>query len=92
MAAFAIAVSIWLRNRAVGTLEIVMAAVLAVARVAVGVHYPSDGIAGALIGTGSALVLWLPPIRRPLHQLAELIGSLYERILDRLFRRQPAAS
>ena len=91
-AAFAIAVSIWLRNRAVGTLAIGMAAVLAVARVAVGVHYPSDVLAGALIGTGSALVLWLPPIRRPLHQLAELIGSLYERILDRLFRRQPAAS
>jgi undecaprenyl-diphosphatase len=91
-AAFAIAVSIWLRNRAVGTLAIGMAAVLAVARVAVGVHYPSDVLAGALIGTGSALVLWLPPIRRPLHRLAELIGSLYERILDRLFRRQPAAS
>jgi undecaprenyl-diphosphatase len=91
-AAFAIALSIWLRSRKVGWLALAMAMVLAVARVAVGVHYPSDVIAGALIGTASALLLWLPPVRRPLHWLASWAGEIYERILDRLLRRRPATS
>jgi undecaprenyl-diphosphatase len=89
-AAFAIAVSIWLRNRKAGWLALALAMILAVARVAVGVHYPSDVIAGALIGTASALILWLPPIRRPLHALAEWAGSVYERVLDRILGRVPA--
>jgi undecaprenyl-diphosphatase len=91
-AAFAIAVSIWLRNRKAGWLALGMATILAVARVAVGVHYPSDVIGGALIGTASALILWLPAIRRPLNRLAEWAGSIYERVLDRVLRRHPAIS
>jgi undecaprenyl-diphosphatase len=91
-AAFAIAVSIWLRNRTVGWLALAMAAVVAVARVAVGVHYPGDVIAGAAIGTACALLLWLPPVRRPLHWLAEWAGGIYERLLDRALRRGPATS
>jgi undecaprenyl-diphosphatase len=89
-AAFAIAVSILLRSRKAGWLALAMATVLAVARVAVGVHYPSDVIAGAALGTACALLFWLPPIREPLHALAEWAGSIYERILDKLLRRQPA--
>jgi undecaprenyl-diphosphatase len=91
-AAFAIAVAIWLRNRKAGWLALAMATILAVSRVAVGVHYPSDVIAGALIGAGAALILWLPPIRRPLNALAEWAGAVYERALDRLLRRSPATS
>jgi undecaprenyl-diphosphatase len=91
-AAFAIAVSIWLRNRKVGWLALAMAIVLAIARVAVGVHYPSDVLAGALIGTACALLLWIPAIRRPLHRLAEWAGDIYERLLDRALRRPPATS
>ena len=91
-AAFAIAVSIWLRNRKVGWLALAMATILAIARVAVGVHYPADVIGGALIGTACALVLWLPPIRRPLDRLAEWVGSIYERLLDWALRRRPATS
>jgi undecaprenyl-diphosphatase len=67
-----------------------MAAVLAVARVAVGVHYPGDVLAGAALGTGCALLLWLPPIRRLLHALADRLAALYDAIVDRLLRRQPA--
>jgi undecaprenyl-diphosphatase len=89
-AAFAIAVSIWLRNRKAGGLALAMAAVVAVARVAVGVHYPSDVIGGALIGTAAALILWLPPIRGLLHALAEWAGAVYEHAVDRLLRRSPA--
>jgi len=91
-AAFAIAVAIWLRSRKAGWLALAMATILAVSRVAVGVHYPGDVIGGALIGTASALILWVPPIRRPLHWLAEWVGSVYERVLDRVLRRRPAIS
>jgi undecaprenyl-diphosphatase len=89
-AAFAIAVAIWLRSRKAGWLALAMATILAVSRVAVGVHYPADVIGGALIGTASALILSLPPVRRPLHWLAEWSGSIYERILDAVLRRRPA--
>ena len=89
-AAFAIAVSIWLRSRRAGWLALGLATVLAVARVAVGVHYPSDVIAGALLGSACALILWIPPVRRPLHRLAEWVGSIYEAVLDRVLRRSPA--
>ncbi len=79
-AAFAIAVSILLRNRRAGWLALAMGILLSVSRVAVGTHYPSDVLAGAAIGTLAALVFWLPPIRGRLHALAEWTGTLYERL------------
>jgi undecaprenyl-diphosphatase len=78
-AAFAIGVSLYLRSRRVGLLALAMAAVLALARVAVGVHYPLDVIGGALVGTAAALLLWIEPVRSRLNRLADLAGSLYER-------------
>jgi undecaprenyl-diphosphatase len=51
-AAFAIAVALLLRSRRWGALALVAAAVLAVTRVAMGIHYPTD------VGAGSA-----PPAR-----------------------------
>ena len=50
--AFALAFGIWLYDRTVGTVLLVLAAVLAFARVYVGTHYTSDVIAGALMGVG----------------------------------------
>jgi undecaprenyl-diphosphatase len=79
-AAFAIAVSILLRHRRAGILALAMAVVLAVARVAVGIHYPSDVIGGAALGTLAAVLLWIPPARRPLHALANWASAIYERI------------
>jgi undecaprenyl-diphosphatase len=90
-AAFAIAVSIALRSRRAGTIALAMAIAVSVARVAVGTHYPSDVIGGALLGTAAALVLWAPPIRRPLHALADWAGGVYERIVARILHR-PSAS
>jgi undecaprenyl-diphosphatase len=78
-AAFAIAVSLLLRSRRIGLLALVMAAILAVARVAVGTHYPSDVVGGAALGTAAALFLWLPPIRGRLHRVADWMGAVYER-------------
>src|SRR5437870_153816 len=48
--AFALALGIWLYDRAMGTLMLVLAALLSFSRVYVGTHYPGDVVAGALIG------------------------------------------
>jgi undecaprenyl-diphosphatase len=90
-AAFAIAVSLLLRSRRVGLLALAMAVVVAVGRVAVGVHYPSDVIGGALLGTAAALLLWIPPIRGPLGELADWASGIYEKIVS-VFPRRPATS
>jgi undecaprenyl-diphosphatase len=84
-AAFAIAVSIFLRNRRIGALALVMAAVLAVARVAVGAHYPGDVLGGAVLGTLCALFFWLPAVRRPLHALADWAAGIYDSVLEKVF-------
>lgn len=89
-AAFAIAVSIFLRNRRIGAVAIAMATILAVARVAVGVHYPGDVLGGAALGTLCALFFWLPPVRRPLHAFADWLAGIYDAIVERLITRQPA--
>jgi undecaprenyl-diphosphatase len=91
-AAFAIAVALWLRHRRIGILALVMATVLCVARVAVGVHYPGDVLAGALLGTAVALALWHPMIRTPLHALSDWGGRFYEDVVDRMLRRPHGAS
>ena len=51
---FALATSIFLYNRKLGTISFVIAGLIAVSRVFVGVHYFSDIITGALIGAVSA--------------------------------------
>jgi undecaprenyl-diphosphatase len=88
-AAFAIAVSIWLRNRRAGWLALAIAFTVSFARVAVGTHYPGDVVGGAILGTACALLLWIPPIRRPVDALADWVGQLYERILFWVLRRPP---
>lgn len=70
-AAFAIGTAIALRNRAWGAFVLVLAVMLCVGRVAIGVHYPSDVIGGALIGTLAALLLWIHPLRDRLDRLAD---------------------
>jgi undecaprenyl-diphosphatase len=86
-ASFAIAVALLLRHRTVGVVAITMAAVLSVARVAVGTHYPGDVLGGAVLGSTVALALWHPSVRRPLHALADWSGQVYETTVNRLLRR-----
>jgi undecaprenyl-diphosphatase len=53
--AFAFAMTIWLLQRSrVYIWFIAMAALISVSRISVGVHYPSDVLVGALVGTGIA--------------------------------------
>ncbi|HET8567342.1 MAG TPA: phosphatase PAP2 family protein [Solirubrobacterales bacterium] len=82
-AAFAIAVAILLRKRPWGIVAVVLATVLSVGRVALGVHYPSDVIAGAALGSAAALALWAPPLRSRIDRLADWIGGYWDRLLDR---------
>jgi undecaprenyl-diphosphatase len=86
-AAFAIAVAILLRHRKAGVLALVLATIVSVSRVALGTHYPSDVIGGALLGASCALVLWIPAVRARLHRLADWAGELYERLAMRAIRR-----
>jgi undecaprenyl-diphosphatase len=88
-AAFAIAVAILLRHRKAGVLALAMAVAVSVARVAVGTHYPSDVIGGAVLGTLSALVFWQPWVRTRLNALTDWAAAVYERLTAGLARRAP---
>src|ERR671932_2906886 len=77
-ASFTIAVAILLRSRRWGYVTLAMAIVLSVGRVAMGFHYPSDVLAGAALGSATAIALYVPPVRAPLHALADRVGSIWE--------------
>ena len=81
-AAFAIAVAIALRKRGWGIAALGAATILAIGRVAIGVHYPSDVLAGAALGAAAAGVLWIAPIRAQVDALADLLGGYWDRVLD----------
>ena len=57
-ATFGIAAGVWGVNRRAGTFFLLGAGFYALARVLAGVHYPSDVIAGALIGIVVALLVF----------------------------------
>jgi undecaprenyl-diphosphatase len=76
--AFAVAMAIWLRDRRWGSVALIAAAVLSVGRVAIGVHFPSDVVAGAVLGCGAALLLYARPVRARVDRLADLLGGWLE--------------
>ena len=73
-AAFAIGVALLGRHRRWGAAVLVAAGFLAAGRVGMGVHYPSDVLAGAGLGTLAALGLHAPPLRPRLDRLADVAG------------------
>ncbi|MCW3003876.1 MAG: phosphatase family protein [Conexibacter sp.] len=79
-AAFAIGIALVLRFRTWGTVVLVLATLLAVTRVGMAIHYPTDVLGGAAIGALSALVLYLPPLRALLDRLADAAGALLDAI------------
>jgi undecaprenyl-diphosphatase len=85
-AAFAIGVALLLRRRAWGIAVLVAATVLAAGRVAMGIHYPSDVLGGALLGTVVALMLDRPGARALVNRLADHAGALLERATTGLMR------
>lgn len=64
-AAFAIGAVLLLRLGRWGIPVLLAAVALAVSRVLVGVHYPTDVAAGALLGAAAALLVCLVATRRP---------------------------
>src|SRR4051812_1245176 len=59
-AAFAIAVAVALQRRLLGIALVAVAVLVAAGRVLLGLHYPSDVLAGAILGTASALLVSRP--------------------------------
>ncbi len=80
-AAFAIGVALLLRFRAWGLVTLVFATVLAVGRVALGIHYPTDVLAGAALGAAVALGLYTPAVRALLNRLADAVGERLDALL-----------
>jgi undecaprenyl-diphosphatase len=85
---FALACGMFLYDRTIGTGLFVLAAVLAFARVYVGAHYPTDVVAGAAIGILWALLLLIPPVRRPLERVALGCARPWDGLLEHLTRRR----
>ena len=57
--AFAIAVALLLRHRRAGVVALVMATLIGVGRVMIGVHYPSDVLAGWITGAAIMIPAWI---------------------------------
>lgn len=91
-AAFAIATAMLLRDRAVGLTLIAVAALVSVGRVAIGVHYPTDVLAGALLGALAAAVCFTPWIRALTDGVADRFGVIVDRLLAQVSRRPAADS
>lgn len=89
--AFALAFGIWLYDRTIGTVLLVLAALLAFSRVYVGTHYPGDVVAGALLGIAVAAALYfIPPTRRWIELFAGWCGRIWDGLLSRLSARRSA--
>jgi undecaprenyl-diphosphatase len=88
---FALAFAIWLYDRTIGTVLLVLAAILSFARVYVGTHYPADIVVGAIIGMGAAALLYyLRPSRRLLEAVARKCGEIWDGLTSRLAGRSTA--
>ncbi len=87
-ASFAIAVAILLRAKLRwGAITLVFAVILLVGRVALGFHYPSDVLAGALLGSLAALALNWAPIRQHIDRLSDGVGGYWDRASDAALHR-----
>jgi undecaprenyl-diphosphatase len=66
---FSISTAILFEHRFLGAVLVVFAAILAAARVYVGIHYPSDVLGGAIIGIIAAVITELIKglLERPIH-------------------------
>jgi membrane-associated phospholipid phosphatase len=85
-AAFGIAWAVFLVDRAVGTLFLAAATVVAGGRVVTGAHYPGDVLAGALVGLAVALVV-VRLARAPLERVVAVGSRLTDPLVRPLWRR-----
>ena len=78
-AAFAIATLLMLAHRRLGIAALALAALVGIARIYAGAHYPGDILGGALVGVGVAFVLVYP-----LAPLMERVSRAVDWIITRL--------
>lgn len=79
---FSVCVSFWLVRKREGWIWLALAFCVAISRVWVGVHYPVDVAAGALIGIISALLIyWLTPKFGIIKRLLALYEKVEQRYL-----------
>lgn len=64
---------------------VLLAVVIAFARVFVGVHFPLDVLAGALVGTAAAFVVHL--LKRPSDYIADWIYRIQEKIVSAVWHK-----
>jgi undecaprenyl-diphosphatase len=89
-AAFAIAVAVAIRQRLWGSVLLVLAVALSVGRVFLGLHYPSDVVAGALLGTAVAAITTVTPVRAALDSTADALARALDAVLGRVVRAKPS--
>jgi undecaprenyl-diphosphatase len=84
---FAVAVLVWRYNRRAGTALLLLALILAFARIFVGAHYPSDVLGGAVLGTLTSMAIALLSESFPLRKWLSAVFALLARW--RLAARSP---
>jgi undecaprenyl-diphosphatase len=77
---FAVAVMVWRYNRRAGAALLVLATLLAIARVFVGAHYPSDILGGAVLGALTSVALDYLSARKPLSASLDAVFKLLRRL------------
>jgi undecaprenyl-diphosphatase len=80
--AFAIAFGLLAADRRIGRVALLLAAAIAISRIAVGAHYPTDVLAGAALGGVAVLVIFATPLRRLTDGVAAIAGAAYDRALS----------
>ncbi len=79
-AAFAVAFAILMVSRRFGLIMILLAGAIAISRVAIGLHYPGDVLAGAVVGLFAALVV-MRLLDRPLSVATRYASRLTDRLV-----------
>jgi undecaprenyl-diphosphatase len=82
-AATAIAVALLLRHRAAGGALLIAALLLAVGRVALAIHYPTDVLAGAVVGATVAGALSVGRAGRAIDRVGDMLDALRAAFLER---------
>ena len=76
---FAVGVMVWRYNRRAGAALLVLAAVMAFARVYVGAHYPGDVVGGAVLGGATSVALGVLSEKTSVRMLIERTFQLLRR-------------